>query len=229
MSLDTRHVRAVLIDLDGTLADTVGDIRCAVNTVLGAFARPPLAAHTVAAYVGSGVDVLLHRALGGGPDAHIGAAELERARALFLPAYAAVNGRHARLYPGVAAGLAALRAQGLGLACVTNKPERPAADLLARLGLADHFACLVGGDTLAQRKPDPQPLQHAAALLGVPLGACIMLGDSAIDAAAARAAGIPIVLVDYGYRGGAPIESLDADRVVPGIDALARLLARDPA
>ncbi|MBN8728416.1 MAG: phosphoglycolate phosphatase [Xanthomonadales bacterium] len=217
-------IRAVLLDLDGTLADTVPDIAPAVNAVLAAFGRAPLDEATVASYVGRGADVLLQRALGGGHEACIDPALLERARAVFRPAYDRFNARAVTLYPGVLEGLEQLRSSGLALACVTNKPEAAARELLARRDLARFFGAVVGGDTLPTRKPDPAPLAHAASLLGVPLGACLMLGDSAIDAAAARAACIPIVLVDYGYREGLAVSAIDCDAVVTSIAEAARRL-----
>ena len=220
-------IEAVLIDLDGTLLHTAPDIAAAVNAVLRECGQAEIAESVVATYVGQGVDMLLHRALSGDRDGRVDEHELQRARALFGPAYAAVNGQYATLYPGVVDGLDALQAQGLHLACVTNKPLRAAEDLLARFGLDRYFACVVGGDTLTQRKPEPQPLWHAAALLGVDPGACIVLGDSANDARAARAAGMPIVLVDYGYTEGLPVAAIDCDAVVSSIAGFARGLGVD--
>jgi len=224
-----RGIRAVLIDLDGTLADTVPDIAPAVNAMLADFGRAPLDEATIARYVGRGADVLLQRALGGGSDGRVEAGMLERARPLYHSAYARFNGRAATLYPGVVEGLAGLRALGLALACVTNKPAADARTLLAGFDLARFFGVVVGGDTLPTRKPAVEPLAHAAERLGVPLAACLMLGDSAIDAQAARAAGIPVVLVDHGYREGLPVEAIDCDAVVAGITEVARRLAPDAA
>lgn len=222
------HIAAILIDLDGTLLHTAPDIAVAVNAVLRECGHAPIAESLVATFVGQGVDVLLHRALSGDRDGRIREADLQRARALFGPAYAAVNGRHATLYPGVVDGLDALHAQGLRLACVTNKPQIAAEDLLARFALDRYFACVVGGDTLAQRKPQPEPLWHAAALLGVPANACVALGDSANDAKAARAADMAVVLVDYGYTEGLPIDAIDCDAVVSSIVEFATSLIADP-
>lgn len=231
VSLNVREsspIEAVLIDLDGTLLHTAPDIAVAVNAVLRECGHAPIAESLVASYVGQGVDVLLHRALSGDRDGRIDDQDLQRARALFGPAYAAVNGRYATLYAGVVDGLDTLQAHGLSLACVTNKPQRAAEDLLARFGLDRYFTCVVGGDTLAQRKPQPQPLWHAATLLGVPTGACVVLGDSANDARAARAAGMPVVLVDYGYTEGLPIDAIDADAVVSSLAEFAAALTAAP-
>lgn len=217
-------IGAVLCDLDGTLLDTVPDIADAVDAVLGALGRAPIGAAAVRDYVGQGVDVLLHRALGGGVDARADADLHARARALFGAAYAASNGRHAQLYPGVREGLDALRALGLRLACVTNKPQAPTDALLAQFGFDAYFEFTLGGDALPQRKPQPEPLWHAAQRLGIAPSACLMLGDSANDATAARAAGMPVLLVDYGYTEGRPIGEIDCDRVVSSIADVAALL-----
>lgn len=216
---------AVLIDLDGTLLDTVPDIAHAVNAVLRALGRAAVTDAIVAGYVGQGVDVLLHRALSGARDGRVDDAQLQRARGLFDPAYAAVNGAQATLYPGVVEGLDAFQAHGLRLACVTNKPQRAAETVLARFGLARYFGCLVGGDALAQRKPAPEPLWHAAARLGVAADACLVLGDSANDAKAARAAGMSVALVDYGYTEGLPIAAIDCDAVVASLAEAATRIA----
>jgi len=218
-------VEAILCDLDGTLLDTVPDIAAAVNAVLGELGRAPVPEDVIATYVGRGVDVLLHRALGGGRDARVDAGLHARARALFDAAYARVNGVATRVYPGVADGLERFRALGLRLACVTNKPQRAAETVLARFGFADRFEFVVGGDALPQRKPDPEPLRFAAARLGVPAHACLVLGDSANDAGAARAAGMPVVLVGYGYTEGRPIGEIDCDAVVASFVELGEALA----
>lgn len=212
---------AILCDLDGTLLDTVPDIADAVDEVLRALGRVAPGERVVRDYVGQGVDVLLHRALGGGIDARAEPLLHARARALFDAAYAATNGRRTRLYAGVVEGLDALRARGLRLACVTNKPQAPSDALLAQFGLDAYFRFTLGGDALPQRKPQPEPLWHAAERLGVAAAACVMLGDSANDASAARAAGMPAVLVDYGYTEGRPLAEIDCDLVVPSIAAFA--------
>lgn len=219
------RVEAIMCDLDGTLLHTVPDIALAVNAMLRGMGRASIDEAIVAGYVGQGVDVLLHRVLGGSRDSRIDAELLGAARRAFDEAYARSNGLHATVYPGVVAGLAAFRALGLRLACVTNKPQHATDVLLAKSGLADAFACVLGGDALPQRKPQPQPLWHAAQCLGVVPQACVMLGDSANDAGAARAAGMPAVLVDYGYTEGRPIGEIDCDAVISRFTELADALA----
>lgn len=202
------------------------DIAEAVNATLAALGRAPLAEAVVRDYVGQGVDVLLHRVLGGGFGARVDAVLHAQARRRFDDEYARSNGRRTRLYAGVREGLDALLALGLPLACVTNKPQVPSDALLAQFGLDAYFRFTLGGDALPQRKPQPEPLWHAAERLGVPAIACTMLGDSANDARAARAAGMPVALVDYGYTEGRPLAEIDCDLVVPSIAAFAERLGR---
>ena len=197
--------------------------------MLGELGRPAIDEHVVASYVGQGVDVLLHRVLGGGHDERVDAQTHLRARALFDAAYAAVNGHRTRLYAGVVDGLERFRALGLRLACVTNKPQRASDTVLAHFGLAGYFEFVLGGDALPQRKPEPEPLWHAASRLGAHAADCIMLGDSANDAKAARAAGMPVVLVDYGYTEGRPLSEIDCDRVIASFGELAAALATSDA
>ncbi len=218
------HVQAILCDLDGTLLDTVADIAVAVNTTLRDLGRATISKDTVTAYVGQGVDILLHRALSGDRDGRVDVDLLQRARASFDPVYTAVNGQNARIYPGVEDGLVRFAALGLRLACVTNKPQRAAEAILDQFDLARHFACVIGGDALPQRKPAPEPFWHAADILGVPRGDCLALGDSENDAKGARAAGMRVVLVDYGYTEGRPISEIDCDAVVSSFTELAEML-----
>lgn len=222
------RIDAILCDLDGTLLDTVRDIAAAVNAMLHSLGRAPIAEDVVMHYVGQGVDTLLHRALSGDRDGRVDDAMLRGARAAFDPAYAAFNGHHARIYPGVIDGLDRFAALGLRLACVTNKPQQAAEAVLRQFELDRHFAFVIGGDALPQRKPAPEPFWHAATLLGVQASACLALGDSANDAKAARAAGMPVVLVDYGYTEGLPVGEIDCDAVVSSfVDLAATLEARN--
>ncbi|HEY0180817.1 MAG TPA: phosphoglycolate phosphatase [Dokdonella sp.] len=218
-------VAAILCDLDGTLLDTVPDIAAAVNAVLRELDDAPIAESTVAGYVGQGVDVLLHRALSGSRDGRVDAERLQRARALFDVAYAAVNGRATRTYAGVVDGLERFRALGVRLACVTNKPQAAAEAALAKFALAAYFELVLGDGVLPRRKPAPEPMWYAADRLGVAAADCLALGDSANDAGAARAAGMPIVLVDYGYTEGHPVAEIDCDAIVSSFVELADALA----
>lgn len=216
------RLRAVLIDLDGTLLDTAGELTAAANAMLAALGQPACSLEEVQTYVGKGITRLVERALTGELDVRADPALLERALALFKPAYEEVSGSLAMPYPGVHEGLEAMRAAGLRLACVTNKGARFTTPLLEKTGLAPYFAALVCGDMVARSKPDPACYLEAAARLGVAAGEALVVGDSENDAAAARAAGMRVVCVPYGYNEGRPVESLDCDAIVPDLRAAAR-------
>lgn len=216
-------VGALLFDLDGTLADTAPAIAVAVSSVLQIDGRAPLDVAAVTAMIGDGAPMLLRRAYAatGGPLPDL----LEPARlAAFVEALEMAEAARARLYPGVAETLAALHAAGLAMAIVTNKPERPARALVDRLGLAPMIRTLVGGDSGPTRKPDAGPVRAALAALGPDAKAgAVFVGDNAVDVGAARAAGLPVICVTYGYPRMDPA-ALGADRVIDRFDALPAVL-----
>ena len=221
------RVRAILFDLDGTLVDTAPDIASAVDATLRELEYPTLEDAQVRSFIGRGVDVLLHRALTRERDGRAGADEHARARERFLEHYAAHNGRTAKLYPGVREGIDHAKRLGIAMCCVTNKLQSFSEALLALTGLDRDFAFVQGGDALPKAKPDPLPLRHAASRLGFAPSECLMVGDSSNDAHAARAAGMPVVLVGYGYSEDLPVGEIDCDAVVASIaDVVAAL---DPA
>lgn len=213
---------AVLIDLDGTLVDTAHDIVEATNRMLDELGRAPLPFDIISGFIGKGVPNLVWRVL---ETAGVGQGGAESAEGLFHRHYAEVNGHLGRVFPGVQAGLAALQRQGCRLACVTNKPRALAAPLLAMTGLARYLEVLVGGDSIAQMKPDPEPLRHACRLLQAEAAHSVLVGDSAVDVAAARAAGMPVFLVRYGYAGPGGVAALGADAVIDSLEDLPALLA----
>jgi len=221
------RARAVIIDLDGTLLDTVADLAAAVNAMREELGRGALPEDRVRSFVGKGAEVLVHRALGEDLEARVGPDLLARGMAAFGRHYAVFNGRCARIYPGVREGLDAMRAKGLALACVTNKPQAFAEPLLERCGLRAAFAFVLGGDALERRKPDPLPMIHAARRFGVPPGLVLAIGDSLNDAQAARAAGMPVLAVPYGYNEGHDVRSLDVDAIVDSLEQAAAMI--DPA
>lgn len=210
-------LHAAIVDLDGTLVDTLGDFTVALNGTLAELGLSPLAREAIERMVGKGSEHLIRSAL------HAVGAHADRFRdawAAYQRHYDATNGRHADVYPGAPEGLQRLRDAGLKLACVTNKPGRFAADLLAAKGLAGFFDVVFGGDAFEHKKPHPQPLLMACQALGSEPARTLMVGDSSNDAQAARAAGCPVVLVTYGYNHGEPVTSVDADG---WLDSLARL------
>lgn len=221
--LDT-PIRGLCIDLDGTLLDTAPDLAAASNAMLADLGREPLDLARVATFVGKGADVLIQRCLaatGGGAE---DPSRFATAREHWHRHYEQINGRYARLFPGVSEGLADLRSRGVELACITNKPGAFVPPLLEQFGLAPAFRFWIAGDTVATKKPEPGQLLEAARRFGLAPGAVAMLGDSLNDSLAARAAGMRVYLVPYGYNEGRPITSVDSDGVVPTIAALAAVL-----
>jgi phosphoglycolate phosphatase len=208
---------AAIIDLDGTLIDTLGDFEVALNLALAELALPPVERAFIGRTVGKGSAHLIRSALAAsGGDA----ASYDLAWAHYQRHYRRVNGLHSTVYAGAEAGLERLRAAGLALACVTNKPHEFALALLERKRLARYFERIYGGDSFERCKPDPLPLVSAAAALGSPTARTLVVGDSENDAQAARAAGCPLVLVRYGFNHGQPIESAGADVLVDRLDEI---------
>jgi len=190
-------LKLLVIDLDGTLVDSAPDLMDAVNAALAAVALPLASDAQVRSWIGDGVDVLVERALAGqGGDP---VAQFAPARAAFGDTYSKQLFVRSTLYPGVPETLDRLREAGLKLACVTNKRESYARDVLDQAGIADRFALLIGGDTLPRKKPDPLPLVHAATVLGATPAESAMVGDSHHDHDAARAAGFAFFWASYGY------------------------------
>ena len=217
-------VRGVIIDLDGTLLDTAPDLVEAANRMRVELGMPPLPFATVVSFVGKGAERLVHRVLTGSLDGHAPRAEFEPAYARFLRLYREENGRQTREFPGVRPGLDAMRAMGLRLACVTNKPREFTEPLLECCDLARYFALVVSGDTLPQKKPDPAPLLHVSRAFGFPPAQMLAIGDSLNDALAARAAGMSVLSVPYGYNEGADVHGLDVDGIVPTLLAASLLI-----
>ena len=221
-----------MLDLDGTLVDTLGDFEAALAVMLRALGRQPLARADIARMVGKGSENLLKLALAqtgqslSAIDSEAKSALFDTAWTLYQDAYRDINGQHSRVYPGVPEGLRALRARGLPLACLTNKPTEHARVLLAAKGLDGFFDHVFGGDSFARKKPDPLPLLETCRALGTAPAQTLMIGDSSNDAAAARAAGCPVLLMTYGYNHGEPVEAVDADGCFDRLDAL---VARWPA
>lgn len=230
--LHQRDIRAVIVDLDGTMVDTLGDFEVALNRTLAELDLPPVTRALVERTVGKGSEHLIRSVL-----AHqlalpevTGLSNVCAARSvdtLYEPAwqhyqrhYREINGQHSDVYPGVAEGLVQLRSLGLPLACLTNKPRAFALDLLQAKGLDAFFAQVFGGDSFERKKPDPLPLLRTCEALGTSPAQTLMVGDSANDALAARAAGCPVVLVRYGYNHGEPVEQVDADAHIDRLDQL---------
>ena len=220
---------AAIIDLDGTMVDTLGDIAVALNRTLADLDLPEVTRALVERTVGKGSEHLIRSVL-----AHqlalpevSGLSNVCTARSvdtLYEPAwqryqchYRQINGAHSQVYPGVAEGLQAMQTMGWSLACLTNKPLAFARDLLVAKGLARHFSQVFGGDSFERKKPDPLPLLKTCEALGRTPAETLMVGDSSNDAQAGHAAGCSVVLVTYGYNHGEPIRDTPA---LAWVDAL---------
>ena len=219
-----RGIAAVMIDLDGTLLDTVPDLAAAAERMLAVLGLPARTQDEIRSYIGKGIPNLVQRCL----EASAGGARAEalqaEALALYYEFYAEESGRRTALYPGVLEGLAQLRALRLRLACVTNKAARFTVPLLEHMGLAPWFELVVSGDTLPRKKPDPMQLVHICAEFALAPANVLLIGDSVNDALAARAAGCPVLCVSYGYNEGGDVHNLDCDAIVGTLSEAANIL-----
>jgi phosphoglycolate phosphatase len=219
-------VRAVLLDLDGTLLDTVLDLHAAANGMLHDLGRPDVAIEDIRAYVGRGIPNLVKRVLAGKLEAADDPAPpAAEALASFKRHYTTFNGRCAAPFPGVMAGLDALKAKGLPLGVITNKAGDFTGPLLERTGLAPYFDVVVSGDLLPRPKPDPMPVIWACGRLGASPADALLIGDSVHDFKAGRSAACRVFLVPYGYNEGQDVRGLDCDAIVETIEAAAQLVS----
>ena len=214
----------ILIDVDGTLVDSVPDLAYCVDELMKQLGRPTHGEAKVRNWVGNGVERLCRRALIGQLDGEPSDEEFEQAYPIFLDLYAENTSKRSHLYPGVREGLDYLKAAGYRLGCVTNKVAQFTLPLLRDLGIHDAFEVIVCGDTLPVKKPDPRPLLYAAEQLGVMPAQSLMLGDSMSDVKAARAAGFQIVCMSYGYNHGVDIRDSQPDAVIDSMVELKGLL-----
>jgi len=212
--------KMVLIDVDGTLVDSVPDLAWCVDEMMRQLDMPERGESSVRHWVGNGVPRLVERALTNDLDGMPDQALYDKAYPLYLDLYADNTSKRSALYDGVKEGLAYLQEAGYRLGCVTNKASQFTEPLLKTLGLYDLFEIVISGDTLPKKKPDPLPLLHAAEKLGVTPAESLMLGDSMSDVKAARAAGFRIVCMTYGYNHGEDIRDSNPDAV---IDSMAEL------
>lgn len=216
-------LRSATFDLDGTLVDSIPDLAAACHAMLAELGQPPRTDDDIHRFVGKGMAVLVERCLTW--EVAPATTLLEAGIASFRRHYADINGRASTVYPGVVEGLEAFRGLGLPLGVVTNKPAAFTAPLLERMGLAGYFEVVISGDTLAFKKPRPEPLLHACALLATEPGLNLHVGDSLNDIESARAAGCPVICVPYGYNEGRPVDSADCDALVSDLVAAARWAA----
>jgi phosphoglycolate phosphatase len=216
----------ILIDVDGTLVDSVPDLAYCVDAMMTQIGRPTHGEAKVRNWVGNGVERLVRRALSGSLDGEPPEADFACAYPVFLELYSHNTSQRSRLYPGVREGLDMLKSAGYPLGCVTNKVAQFTEPLLRDLGVRDDFAIVISGDTLPTKKPDPGPLLHAAGFFGVSPQSSLMIGDSVSDVRAARAAGFKIVCVSYGYNHGMNIRDAKPDAVIDRFTEILPLLDR---
>ncbi len=213
----------VLIDLDGTLVDSVPDLAWCVDETMKALGLPERGEAKVRNWVGNGVPRLIERALmddlDGMPDKTLYA----KAHPIFMAHYAENPSKLSQLYPHVVAGLDWLKSQQIPLGCVTNKDAQFTLPILQNLGIRDYFEIVISGDTLPVKKPDPAPLLHGAHFFGIPVEHAMMIGDSINDVKASRAAGFAIICMSYGYNHGVDIRTADPDAVIDSFAELAGL------
>jgi phosphoglycolate phosphatase len=210
----------VLIDVDGTLVDSVPDLAFCVDEMMKRLGREPRGEASVRNWVGNGVERLVRRALTGQLEGEPDEADFQKAYPVFLELYADNTSKRSHLYPGVRDGLDYLKAAGYQLGCVTNKAEQCTVPLLKDLGVYDDFAIVVSGDTLEHKKPHPAPLLHAAEFFKVEPAQALMVGDSISDVKAARAAGFMIACVPYGYNHGEDVRVAEPDLMIETLASL---------
>ena len=216
--------KLVMIDVDGTLVDSVPDLAWCVDETMKEIGLPVRGEPTVRQWVGNGVVRLMERAIANDLNAEHDKTLFEQGMPIFNALYADNNAKRSGLYDGVKDGLAYLKSLDLKVGCVTNKDERFTLPILRDLGIIDEFEIIISGDTLEKKKPDPLPLLHAAEQLGVDPKASLMLGDSQSDVKAARAAGFDIICMSYGYNHGEDIHNYNPDAVIDSMTELRDLL-----
>ena len=214
----------VLIDVDGTLVDSVPDLAYCVDEMLKQLGMPTRGEEAVREWVGNGVVRLAERALVNDLNGYPDQALFDKAMPIFNELYAENTSKRSKLYGGVLDGMEFLKSLDLKIGCVTNKAAQFTIPLLKDLGLHDEFEVIICGDTLEKKKPDPAPLLYAAKQLGIKPEDSLMLGDSKSDVKAARAADFAIICVSYGYNHGEDIRHYEPDAVIDSMAELVNLI-----
>ena len=228
MNIILEKIDTILFDLDGTLIDSAPDMSAAVNATMRELDKPEHSLEQITQWVGNGSKMLLTRALAGKFDAEIDEQTLKGILPLFFQHYRENLCTSSQIYNGVLPALLELQKIGIKMACVTNKPIQFAEPVLAKLQLDQFMPVIVGGGSLPQLKPDPEPLFFACELLGinekVRNQTVLMVGDSSSDMKAAKAAGMQSIAVDYGYSQGANLLELGALKMISDMRELPALL-----
>lgn len=213
----------VLLDLDGTLVDSIPDLANAINKTLVEFSMEVRDINSIRSWVGNGVEKLLHRALTNNIDGEAQSELFHKAYDFFMDTYSKNMCAESICYPGVREGIDFLKEKNIKLGCVTNKSGQFVGPILEHLGLMDDMSIIIAGDTLPKKKPDPLPLLHAASVFEAEPKQSLMIGDSVSDVKAARAADFQIVCVSYGYNHGEDIRKTNPDAVVDSLAELPQL------
>jgi len=214
----------VLIDVDGTLVDSVPDLAWCVDAMMRELNLPERGEDRVRHWVGNGVDRLVQRALMNQLDGEYDEGLYDKALPIFRAFYAENTSKRSVLYDGVMEALAFLKSTGVKIGCVTNKASEFTLPILKDLGISEYFETVLCGDQVERKKPDPQPLLMSAETLNVNPQASMMLGDSMSDVKAARAAGFSIVCMSYGYNHGEDIRDYNPDAVVDSMAEIKDLI-----
>lgn len=225
MRAGAASIRAAIIDLDGTMLDTVPDFEAALNGMRADLGLGPITQAVIKPLVGKGSEKLVRDALLLDWDAARVEAAYDDAIAGYQRHYLAINGDRSTLFAGVLEGLQAMRDLGLRLVCVTNKPIAFTLPLLDQKGLAPYFEQVFGGDSFAKKKPDPMPMLGACAALDLAPSRVVAIGDSSNDAESARGAGCFVLTVPYGYNHGRPVQEIQSDGIVNSLLEAATLIA----
>lgn len=222
--MSIKKPQMILIDVDGTLVDSVPDLAYCVDEMMKAMDMPERGIDSVRNWVGNGVDRLVQRALINQLDGEPDESLFQKARPIFLELYADNVSARSVLFQGVREGLDYLKSQHYKLGCVTNKAEQFTVPLLNDMGIYEDFSIVVCGDTLPRKKPDPLPLLHAAEYFKVAPANALMIGDSISDVKAARSAGFQIICMSYGYNHGEDIRKYNPDLVIDSMAELSDIL-----
>jgi len=214
----------IMIDVDGTLVDSVPDLAYCVDEMMVELDMEKRGEDKVRHWVGNGVSKLVERAITGELEGQLDKELFNKAYPIFLNYYAENTAKRTCLYEGVREGLDYLSLQSYHLGCVTNKATQFTHPLLKELGIIDYFKIVISGDTLAKKKPDPMPLLYGAEYFGVKPKGCLMIGDSVSDVKASRSAGFDIICMSYGYNHGNNIADEKPDLVIDSMTELAKFL-----
>ena len=214
----------IMIDVDGTLVDSVPDLSWCLDETLKQVGLPPRGEAAARKWVGNGVIRIVERGIANDLNAAHDPEIFEKAMPIFRTLYAENTSTRSKLYPGVREGMDFLQTLGIKIGCITNKDAEFTHPILKDLGLWDDFEIVISGDTLEKKKPDPLPLLHGAKELGADPKKSLMLGDSTSDVKAARAAGFAIICMSYGYNHGVDIRESKPDAVIDSLVDLKKLI-----